>query len=152
MSPGRGSPSPYTSLLTISRSRSSSVGAMLRPSTRATWNPNVTMMVAYTAADSRVCAPATSSLATRRHVLPGSDGWTTTDGSATDGVSETSGKSAASGDSPMNSMSGGGWATAPSNSAEDPGSCRSKRTDGSIETGWSTGSISFIKTVGSEYH
>src|ERR1700730_12019151 len=30
---------------------------MLRPSTLATWNPNVTISVAYTAADTSVCRP-----------------------------------------------------------------------------------------------
>ena len=30
---------------------------MLRPSTRATWNPKVTISVAYTAADTSVCSP-----------------------------------------------------------------------------------------------
>jgi hypothetical protein len=34
---------------------------MLRPSTRATWNRNVTMRTAYTAADTRVFNHATSS-------------------------------------------------------------------------------------------
>ena len=47
MSPGSGRPKNlYSALLTISRSWSSSVGSMLRPSTRATWNPKVTMRVA----------------------------------------------------------------------------------------------------------
>src|SRR5829696_3126454 len=34
---------------------------MLWPSTRATWNPNVTMSVAYTAADASVFTQATNS-------------------------------------------------------------------------------------------
>ncbi len=44
--PRRGSPMRYASLFTIRRSWSASVGAMLCPSTRATWKPNVTMSVA----------------------------------------------------------------------------------------------------------
>src|SRR5919109_2449711 len=38
---------------------------MLCPSTRATWNPNVTMSVAYTAAEASVFSQATTSSATR---------------------------------------------------------------------------------------
>ena len=57
MSPGRGAPTRYANLLTINRSWFASVGAMLWPSTRATWNPNVTISVAYTAADTSVLHP-----------------------------------------------------------------------------------------------
>ena len=38
---------------------------MLFPSTRATWNPNVTMSVAYTAADANIFRKAISSSPTR---------------------------------------------------------------------------------------
>src|SRR5690242_2166223 len=61
MSPRRGMPIRYANLLTISRSWSASVGAMLWPSTRATWKPKVTISVAYTAADASVLNHATSS-------------------------------------------------------------------------------------------
>src|SRR5216684_3352455 len=40
---------------------------MLRPSTRATWKPKVTISVAYTAADRSVWTADTISRATRRH-------------------------------------------------------------------------------------
>jgi hypothetical protein len=54
---------------------------MLRPSTRATWNPNVTMSVAYTAADSRVWTPDTTSLPRRSHALSSAGGIGTAIGS-----------------------------------------------------------------------
>ena len=41
---------------------------MLWPSTRATWKPNVTMSVAYTAAETTVFIQATSSSPTRAKV------------------------------------------------------------------------------------
>ena len=47
---------------------------MLRPSTRATWNPNVTIRVAYTAAEPSVRTHATSSartMAQRREAVDG---------------------------------------------------------------------------------
>src|SRR5262245_26002667 len=43
---------------------------MLWPSTRATWKPNVTMSVAYTAADASVFSHATTSSAIRAMPTP----------------------------------------------------------------------------------
>ena len=40
---------------------------MLKPSTRATWRPNVTMSVAYAAAENSVSMPETSSCLSLRH-------------------------------------------------------------------------------------
>ncbi len=47
---------------------------MLWPSTRATWNPNVTMRVAYTAADPSVRTQATSSARTMAQRREAADG------------------------------------------------------------------------------
>src|SRR5579862_5605005 len=47
---------------------------MLKPSTRATWKPKVTMSVAYTAADTSVWMPDTISTAIRFHGLVSSAG------------------------------------------------------------------------------
>src|SRR5713226_9846265 len=63
---------------------------MLRPSTRATWKPKVTISVAYTAADKSVWTPDAISRATRRHARsPGTAAGATATAGIGSGVSES---------------------------------------------------------------
>ena len=67
---GAGAPMTYANLLTMRRSWFSSVGAMLCPSTRATCTPNVTINVAYTAAETSVRHQAKKLVAHGDHSAP----------------------------------------------------------------------------------
>src|SRR3954452_18784656 len=96
---------------------------MLRPSTRATWKPNVTMSVAYTAADTRVFSPATTSWPARAQAEGPGGTAGTAGGTASNGIAGGAGSNASHG--------GGGSASAAGRAASDANGSPSSAASGS---------------------
>src|SRR3954468_6993240 len=96
---------------------------MLRPSTRATWKPNVTMSVAYTAAETSVFSPATTSWPARAQADGPGGTAGTAGGTASNGTAGGAGSNASNG--------GGGSASPPDPAASDANGSRNSPESGS---------------------